>query len=242
MIDNSIIEKFFSNSLTEDELLEFKNQYNSNPEFKKEVKFLESLKVVSGHEDDKAFKATLKGFEVEASKKHRTLFSKKLYPIITVAAILTIGLFISIYWFSNTSEKDLFATYFEPSKNVSVPIVRDENSQNITTEAFILYAEKDYNKASVLFEKAYLAQNQSELLFYQGNALLALGHTTQAIEKFREHIKLQDTLSNRSHWYLALAYLKNDDLENAKKELNTFINTNENFKIKEAKSLLKKLN
>ena len=241
MIENSLIEKFFSNSLKENELLEFKKQYNTNDEFKKEVDFLKNIKVVSGVEDDEAFRSTLKGFELEVPNKHKTLFSNKVYVISTVAAILTIGLFISIYWFSNTNQKDLFATYFEPSRNVSAPIVRSDDSQNLTNDAFIAYVGKDYKSASILFEKAFTHSNNSELLFYQGNALLASGQVKDAIQKFKEHLKLHDTLTNRTHWYLALAYLKSNNLENAKKELIVFINTNENFKNKEARSLLKKL-
>jgi len=240
MIDNSLIEKYFSNCLSNEELKEFESLYNNNVEFKKEVDFLANIKIVSGLEDNESFKTTLKSFE--SQKKHKNLFSINPYTITTVAAILIIGLFISFYWVNKPNSNDLFATYFEPSINVSVPIVRSEDSQNITNEAFIAYAEKDYKNASILFEKAYNSNNNnSELLFYEGNALLASGSTKDAIEKFKNHLKFQDSLTNRSHWYLALAYLKMNDLDNAKKQLDIFINTTENFKKEDAKSLLNKL-
>lgn len=242
MIDSELIEKYFSGSLSEGELLEFEQLYKNNIAFKQEVDFLKNIKTIAETEDSEQFKAALQDFESEINNSSQSsMFSRWLKPLTAMAAILIIGLFISFFWPSKTDKTTLFTTYFEPSKNVSAPIVRSENEQDLSTEAFILYAEKDYEKAAVLFEKAYLLNKNPELLFYQGNALLASGQTKEAIETFKEHINFQEALTNRSHWYLALAYLKNKNLEAAKKELEAYVKSGENFKKVEAASLLEKL-
>lgn len=240
MVDSILIEKYFSGNLSEEELLEFEKRYENNTEFRQEIDFLKNLKTVSKTEDTQAFKTTLKGFESDYKKQTPSL-SNWLKPLTAAAAVLIIALTISFFWPTKTNPETLFATYFQPSKNVTVPIVRSENEENTLTDAFVAYSEMDYEKASILFEKTYASNKNSELLFYEGNALLASGHTQKAIEKFQEHLKFQDLLTNRSHWYLALAYLKNKEVELAKKELEKFIHSDESFKNEEAKSLLEKL-
>ncbi len=241
MIHSTLIEKYFSGSLNKTELLEFEKLYKNDSEFKKEVDVLKDIKIVSEKEDGNKFRNELKSFESEFLNKSKVSLKKWLNPFSAVAAIILI--IFSIQFFSKTeiNEDTLFTAYFEPSKNVSTPIVRSENEQNVTTNAFIIYSEKDYEEATILFEKAYLNSQNSQLLFYQGNALLASGKTKEAIDAFKQHLKFSDMLTHRSHWYLALAYMKNKDLESAKKELKALINSGESFKKNEAISLFKTL-
>ena len=152
-----------------------------------------------------------------------------------------ITFFVQFFLNTGINEDALFSNYFEPSKNVSTPIVRSLSEQNTTVNAFVVYSQKDYKKASILFGKLYALNKNSELLFYEGNALLALGKTNEAIVKFKQHLTFSDILTNRSHWYLALAYLKNKDLKRSKKELKALIDSGETYKTEEAKLLLKKL-
>ena len=60
---------------------------------------------------------------------------------------------------------------------------------------------------------------KSELLFYQGNAQLAKGKTIEAIDTFKQHILTSDSLTKRTHWYLALAYLKNKETAQSKRSI-----------------------
>jgi len=241
MIHIALIEKYFSNKLSDKERVQFNSLYENNIEFKAEVDFLKNVKSVSEKEDSAQFKKQLASYESKFQKKQTSPFAKWIKPIYAVAAIFLIGL--SIHFFMNTpvNENELFVTYFLPSKNVSAPITRSQNTENLENEAFISYNEAKYSQALTLFKKAYQESKNSELLFYEGNALLALNKPDEAILKFKEHIAFNDGLANRSHWYLALAYLKTQNIESAKLELELFINSGETFKIEDAKSLLKKL-
>lgn len=242
MNNSKLIELYFSNNLSEVQLLEFKTLYENNLEFKQEVDFLIDLKSVSEKEDDAEFKKQLATYESEFSNSRKSLLAKWLKPLTAVAALLVIALSINLMFKNEINEDQLFKIYFEPSKNVSVPIVRAEDNETIESKAFIAYTETNYEKAFSLFENAFKKTKNPELLFYEGNALLALGQTEEAIKKFEEHISYSDELTNRSHWYLALAYLKSKNIEEAKLELQTLIDSGENFKKVEAISLLKQLN
>jgi tetratricopeptide (TPR) repeat protein len=241
MKNSKLIDMYFSNNLSEGELLEFQELYKNNPEFKQEVDFLNDLKLVSEKEDDAEFKKQLETYESAFSDNQKNPFAKWLKPLTAVAALLVIALSINFIFNNEINEDQLFTTYFEPSKNVSVPIVRAEDSETIENKAFITYSEANYKQAIPLFKNAFNITKNSELLFYEGNALLALGQTEKAIEKFEEHLNYSDVLVNRSHWYLALAYLKSENIEKAKLELTALINSEETFKKEESISLLKEL-
>lgn len=241
MINQTLIEKYFSKRLTPNESLEFKRRYETDSEFKQEVDFLKDLKSVAATEDDVQFKNQLKSYESEISKPKKITTSTWLKPLIAVAALVFVVLSITFLMNDSYDENQLFSHYFEPSKNVSAPIVRSNTNETILNNGFIAYSEAEYEQAILLFEKAYQNSANSELLFYQGNAHLALGETENAIEKFEEHLKYSDILTNRTHWYLALAYLKTKQPEKAKQELKTFLSSSETFKKDDARSLLKKL-
>lgn len=237
MINNELIEKYFSNRLTDKDLELFNELYENDSEFRTEVDFLKDVKRVSEKEDDANFKKKLMAFEGIKINKAK----KWLIPITTAAAIALIALSVTIFKQTTLNEDELFATYFQPSKNVSAPIIRSQNTETEINNAYIAYSESNYLEAVSLFEKSFKEINKPELLYYEGNALLALGNYNEAIEKFKQHISFNDALSNRSHWYLALAYIKTKQLENARKELKTFITSKETYKKSEAVLLLKKL-
>ncbi|MFV0593269.1 MAG: CDC27 family protein [Draconibacterium sp.] len=241
MLNNNLIDKYFSGSLSENELFEFEKLCENDPEFKQEVDFLESIKKVAGKEDSMHFKSTLRSFESEISQKHSVWVRPWFKPLISVAAVFVIALGVLLFRPTKNSPDKLFAANFQPSKNVSFPLVRSQGDTSLTHHAFVVYAEKDFREASGIFEKLYATSQNTEFLFYEGNALLALGETNRAIETFKKHLSAQDALSKRSHWYLALAYLKSKDLEQARNELKTFLNSGETFKRAEAELLLEKL-
>ncbi|EPR73340.1 hypothetical protein ADIWIN_1771 [Winogradskyella psychrotolerans RS-3] len=241
MINETLIEKYFSKSLTPNETLEFNTRYENDSNFKQEVDFLENIKLVSETEDDAQFKKQLAAQEAEYPDPEKSVTFKWLKPLIAAAGLILIILSINLFMNSNLDEEKLFSTYFEPSENVTSPIVRSADNETNLNNAFIAYGEADYKQAILLFQTAYKDSKNSELLFYEANSLLALEDYQNAITTFEDHLKHSDRLTNRSHWYLALAYIKTTQIEKAKKELKTLLNSGETFKKPEANSLLKKL-
>lgn len=241
MTNETLIANYFSKKLSEDALLEFEKRYQTDAEFKEQVDFLKNVQSVSEAEDDEQFKQQLATFETEVSKNKKNKSNIWIKPLTAIAAILIIALSINFFINKEIDEEQLFSTYFEPSKNVTVPIVRSETGESIINNAFIAYSEGNYKDAFPLFEKSFAYSKNSELLFYEGNALLALDKTEEAIQKLKAHLTYSDVLTNRSHWYLALAYMKMKDLDAAERELLALINSGETFKNEEAKSLLEQI-
>ena len=239
MTNKTLLENYFSNQLNEKQLEAFEALYQSDMDFKKEVDFLKNLKAVAEKEDAEQFKATLSSFEEQNSLKNN--FPRWMKVAASIAAVFVVAFALNFYFQSKVTDAELFATNFEPSKNVSFPIVRASSAENIQNDAFIAYNESNFEKAIPLLATVYAKTKESEILFYEGNALLASGKTQEAIDKFKQHLTFSDNLNNRTHWYLALAYLKNKETAKAKKELEQLLDSGEAFKKNEATSLLKKL-
>lgn len=239
MDNNYLIEKYIQNCLSSQEELEFNTLLKTDANFKKEVDFQDNLKKVVKHEDDINFRNFIT--DLEDNVKEST--SKRPFLKWFAAASITIlfGLSYLLIPKQEVSTNALFASYFEPYRNVVAPIVRGENQQDEKTLAFIAYEKGEYKIAIVLFSKLYESTKEPYYLFYKANALLKLERAKEAIPLLLNHLKTKDTLTEKTKWYLALAYLKTKEKKKAKELLKRVITTN-SYHNKEAKELLQKMN
>lgn len=235
MNKDKLIEKHIQNKLSPLEQAEFDALLLNDNAFKKEVDFHINLKKVTQHEDDTAFRALLAGFEAKKPQKRRRLNIKWLAA---ASIVLLLGLTYFFNTNNNASPNELFNNYFEPYKNVIAPIERGTTEQNEKTMAFMAYEKGNYNEAVNLFTNLYTSTKEPYYLFYKANALLKLNKAEEALPLLKEHLKTKDTLTDKTPWYMAMAYLKLEDKANAKKLLQHVI-TEEKFNNKEAKKLLK---
>ncbi len=234
----ALIEKYIHNRLTSKEELGFNELLKNNEAFKKEVALHTNIKKVVTYEDDLSFRKLISDLE----KKSKGATQKRSYTKWLVAA--SIALLLGLTYFINTNNKatgnELFASYFVPYRNVVHPIVRSNEQQDIKAMAFIAYERGEYKKAITLFTNLYITTEEPYYLFYKANALLKLEKADEAIPLLLKHLKTKDTLTDKTNWYLALAYLKIEDDQKAKKLLNVII-TKELYKTKEAQQLLKEI-
>lgn len=239
-----LIAKYFSNTLNEDEIKLFLELKNNDPEFREELEFQENLILVCKIEDDLKFKKMIASFE-EALKQEKKSFqiNRYLYYKIAVAVVLFIsfGYLANILFLNKPNNMELFAEYFEPSKNVSHPITRSSSEQEKLFEVFIAYENKNYTTALVLFENYFIATKDTTILYYQANVLLAINKPDEALEVLVNVENSSSNLAPRTHWYKALAYLKTNRQTEAVNELEILLNNKDEFKKEEAKKLLKKL-
>ncbi|WP_405607685.1 tetratricopeptide repeat protein [Polaribacter sp. Asnod1-A03] len=200
------------------------------------------LKKVITAEERKQQKDFLKS--VEATIRIDKTKKTKWFIAASIAVIISLS---SYFVFNNQSisNQELYATYFTPHRNIVVPIVRSETKATNKITAFKNYETGKYTEAIALFNQ--LTKNDSidnnTLHFYKGNAYLQLNKPEKAILSF---LKISDSDTNWQEerlWYLALASLKTDKKEDAKKYLiHLKSNNSKGFKLKEIENLLKEIN
>jgi hypothetical protein len=135
----------------------------------------------------------------------------------------------------------LFATYFQPYKDESLnPAVRSEDDMDAFDRFILLYLGGKHAEALAAFEKLSPAlQRNGNTLFIKANSLLATGKAEEAAA-----ILEQVTANGRTRypgearWYLALAYLKKGDRENATAQLKKVAGDAKNARQGAAKKML----
>ena len=243
MTPQKLISKYIQNTLTPEEQLEFNTLLDTDIVFKKEVTFHSNLKKVTEDKDDDNFRALLSDIEAKGSESidiEKPVTAKWWYIAASIIAI--IGL---TYFFVNespASNKELFAEYFEPYRNITQPVVRSDAQESIKEAAFNAYENAKFEEALYLFNQVLLNKEETSILFYKANTLLTLNESKKAIAILEQDIHLTDIFSEKRYWYLALAYLKNDQPEVSKEFLEKLIAIpNSEYKKIEAQKLLKQL-
>ena len=242
---DKLIEKYLFDKLSEDETTLFLELKANDAEFREALELQENLKQVIKIEDDLQFKKMISSFEEEQKQDHKIIpLNRSFFYKMAVAAVLVIslGIFATVFFFKKEEPQQLFASYFELSKNVSYPIVRSSSNENILTTAFIAYDNKEYTKAISLFEEHFLETKDTTIFYYQANVLLATKKPTEAIELLTMVEHSSSELASRTHWYKALAYLQMNQNTEAIQELERLLKNEEEFKKVETQKLLKKLN
>ncbi len=239
-----LIDKFIRGTLTQDEKTQFDELHESDLSFKEEVAILTDLAVISGVEDREQLRQHINDFESKITSKETKVIPLFLNKKWLIAASIVLIAVIGGITLLNPPAIDttaLYAANFEPYKNVVTPIIRGETDENEEVTAFTLYEAKEYTKAADQFGHLFTTTKKPYLLLYQANALLAVDQSKEAITILEQHIELNDQLVERSRWYLALAYLKENRKEEATFILNEIVRRGA-FKQSDAKKLLEKLN
>jgi len=235
-------EKYILGTLTESERIVFNNLLETDATFKKEVSFEDNIAKVAEANHDKEFKELISSFEEEILQSTTPKEGKSIYRWLAVAASVIVVFGLSYTFWSQQSNADLFKENFIPYRNVTHTIVRSENGiTDAKSKAFSAYELGNYETALNQFANLYNNKGkESYYLFYQANALLQLNRAEKAIPLLKKHLESGDSLSTKTNWFLAMAYLQIDDTNSAIKALRSVVQKT-GFKQKEAERLLEKL-
>ena len=162
--------------------------------------------------------------------------------VLSIAASFLV-LAVAGWWVVNTGQStDPNALYSEYAEAYNVSLtVRGSNEMAGFQQAQTAYQKGDYATAFTKFQA--LAQQDpgaAQFSFYAGVSALLNEEATLAIPLFKTLLAQPDHLFvEQARWYLALAYLQEDDTASAKTYLSE-IKTGA-FKAEEAKELLSKI-
>lgn len=224
---DTFIDQFFNKELGQQELQEFQQRVNSDPEFKEEVQFRMSLQKATAQQEatdriqKTAIKKRLKELDATAAAQPQTKV-RSLGGWIAAAAAIGMLLFAAVWMFNNegTSPQNLTADFFE--KNYT-PYEADITLKSATTNTLIAeldkaYKAKDYT-SSISISNSILKEfpNDAEILLIKGNSLLEKNQLDDALNIF-------DSVTNalyadEANWYAAMVLIKQNKIEAAKARL-----------------------
>ncbi|MEL7004652.1 MAG: tetratricopeptide repeat protein [Bacteroidota bacterium] len=247
--DISLIEKRLSGEPTENERQTFDEKYNNDVEFKREANYrssvLAGIEAVRKDELKNELKSIFNkpsDLASEPSKGERGKSKKGSKVRYWIAAAAVISLFIVYLGITISGQEptsqELFAEYFRPADNVITK--RNSGLEYALVKGMNFYDLRQYDSA--VFYLKNTKQNYTTSL-YLGISQLAEGQFIESIETFKivEKESSDKTIVEYAEWYRALAYLANNEIEQAKKILANFQNRPDSDYYKDATNLLEAL-
>ncbi len=242
MDKETLINGYFENSLSQNQLMEFEQLLKTDPDFASEVDFQKELQTSLRKEERRELKSMFSNLNEEEVISETKVF--QLRPWLAAASIaLLVGLG-SWFFFFNPSElnsDELYAANFAPYDNVVHPIERANELEDLKTQMFSAYEEQDYDLWLALIAQLTAEQKDDYIDFYSAIVYMQLGNHDKSIPLLKGYINNNGELDDRATWYLALSYLKLGEIQKSKEALKELIEM-DSFKKKDAQKLLKELN
>jgi len=245
MNKEDLIEKYFADTLSNEERILFDKLLQNDQAFKEEFVFQKELKQSIAHQQRETIKRTLQGFEDNLNRK-KVISFKYWLAAASVMLILTLGYFAFNKYTASQPEK-LFTSNFSPYENVVHPTVRNSNNASIESKAFSAYDGGSYYKAINLLNSVE-NKEADYIRFYKAMCFLALDKNQEAIDLLLPIATSPNESSDKykwrakANWYLGLAYLNNNETDRAKSQFNVVINHPDcDFKKEEAKKIMSQI-
>ncbi|QCX39721.1 tetratricopeptide repeat protein [Aureibaculum algae] len=240
MDKEALLTRYFSDSLTAEELQLFNQLLENDTKFKEQFEFEKDLKRAIKEKERIQLKAKLQDFETEL--KHKSTPKNSNYKAWAIAA--SIAILLSVGWFGydnffKVNYNELYSENFQQYPNTSYSITRGDIDNTIERQAFVAYETGNYQTAVDNFEKLD-SSTKDYIDFYKAQAYLKLNTTDTAKPLFKKVISDNVEFVAESHWYLALIAIKEKDKQSAISYLEKLI-TDYNFNKEKAKELLDKL-
>lgn len=224
------VERFYNGTLSKQESLDFELQLSEDSEFKTQV---EDIKTLIFGIENQSLKEQLDVFHDDLVDAHpKSSSASGFFTLRKLAAAVVILLAITGYWWFNTPQHEkLYSTYFTPDPGLPTTMSSDSNFEFY--DAMVNYKRGEYKIAIEKWES--INTKNDTLNYFLGVAHLANKKHQNAISFLEASIDNPDfPLLNDAYYYLSLAYLKEGDIELAKKYLSL-------SSVEQSKSLLSEL-
>jgi tetratricopeptide (TPR) repeat protein len=224
------IEKYLLDSLSPEETRKLETKIGNDPVFTAKV---EEVKILIRGVESASLQDKLDTYHQRMSSSETVKASQgsgSRIPIYAVAALF-IAL-LGIFWFFNAesdSEK-LFAKHFTPDPGLPTQMGTTNDYQFY--DGMVSYKRNDFETALSKWNPILEQHPKNDTLqYFIGVAYLAAGEDHNALNRLKELYESKpESFKNETAFYLGMAYLKLDDLENAIKYL-TFSETDRAQKV-----------
>ena len=243
-MNENLIERYLLNLLSEEEKQSFEKRLKTDKTLAQEVflqkEIIEDIEGIGRLE----LKSQLKNIHTELyPKKSETKGGSRIFILRVAAAAIFIGVLVGAWWMmqQGPSNQELFTENFEP-------YALSLNQRSDTDEVFYQienhYFNKNYEQVIPLLEGVLdqSEQKSSQLQLGLGISYMQSGKSQEAINQFKTIISKNDfNFEDEARWYLALAYLKTNNITNAREALSVLASESDRDHHEEAKKILSSL-
>lgn len=234
--DIELIEKHLEGILTKEEEEAFEQKEAISSSFAEEVSLQKAMIAAIKLDERKALREELK---TEVKKIVLPSPSNK-YRLKYYSIAATISLLIAAAYIFVPSNDSLFDAYYSPFPES--PITRSESGNTSDYDvAMQQYSIGNYQKATDIFLQVNDSTIQHEIALYLSNCYLNINAPEKAILLLQTIITSENSqINTHAQWFLALAYLRDHNKQEASELLHTISQKGTPYK-EQAISLLNKL-
>jgi len=236
---DTLIEKYLYKELSKAEIKEFEQRLDSDAEFADEVQLRSVIFAKTKSDFKQQLKATHQKSKVNPAS-NRTAKLTSLHYIKRIAAVLILGVLVFVLsrYIGSPETTNLVDNHIAQTHDAPITLKGENDDAAAWKAAKDAYKKGDYEAAIREIEK--IKSPETEQQFYLGLAYLYNKNYDKSIAQFESIIQQNDAnYSPTSKWYISLAYLKNNQPEQAKKYLQQI--PEDAWKYKEAQELLNTL-
>ncbi len=238
-IDNQI-DRFLLGEMDAQEEKDFIEKMNQDENLKNEVELTASIIGATreiGKQKDIAAIDVLKNSSPDKvtalfEKKKQKKSTKWLYWTVSSAAVVLFAILIGSNYYQNNFNQQTYLAYYQPLEDdTGIHRGSDSTSDNdlvAIDNGLKQYHEKNYSDALQTFSQVS-NHYQYSVTVYRAVCMLEIGQTKEAISILENAIKSYGEgweYYQDARWYLALAYLKNNDRKKTINLLNEIIDEN----------------
>ncbi len=240
MDKETLIQRYFEGSLSEEEKLMLSDLLETDREFKEQFEFEKDLRAAITDGERASNKEKLRQFEGagQPGKEPRIYWKRTWALAASVALLIGAGWLILLNRTGTTDQ--LYATYFEKYPNTEYSITRgDSEDTSIKRKAFEAYEAEDFDNAIQFFRQMDITA-EAYIPFYLAQAYMGAEDWEEAEDLLRPISDGNSEYASEALWYLALVELRQDEESLAGKTLKQLIARGD-YKKNEAVDLLEQL-
>ncbi|MDX2250539.1 MAG: tetratricopeptide repeat protein [Bacteroidia bacterium] len=220
-----LVTKYYRNQLSDDERTQFEQKIRTDEVFAKEAKSYAQMYEVIQEYGDRMLNEKLTALGKEMMQESQPSVFKapfftrfKIYWA-TAAAVLIVGVVIIRYFFSTaplSAEKLYTENYRRPV--ISETAARSGSEEELWIKAAQAYGAENFDTASVIFEKLIsdsTFERRSEAWLFLGITRMEQNRFQEAVAAFSQ-VDPTNMIITNVRWYMALSYLKMNQLAKAK--------------------------
>ncbi len=225
-----LIESYLEGTLKGQALVDFEQRLSSDQELAAEVNLHRDVdQQLVRQEQKKALRKEWEEIiETDAAPQAPATSKRSLfYYLPRIAAAVLFGILLYLAWPTSLSEQQLAGQYWEQTAVFQSSTIDRSSAPTpaylrLLEQAYTAYEGQQYPEAIAICKQ--LSPPLEEVTLLLGAAQFANEDPTAAIQSFQSILdQVVSTNKEEARWYLALAYLKNGDRDNAQQTLATII-------------------
>lgn len=232
-----VLDKLIVGQSLNQEETDYYNQQKDNSDFQFDLQLLKDLHGPLAIENKSLLKAQLIEKEQHIQKAKRPI---RLMPALAIAASFVALIAVSFLFWPAQSNSELFSKHYDVYPSIINPIVKGEQTATSKLEkAMLEYQQANFQTASDELKSINIQSDT--VLFYLAMSQIEMNQLAAAQQNLELIDKQTSRFYKESQWYSALLFLRQDQIEKAKSQLQSIVNSEEHPYALEAARLIREM-